>query len=287
MAFTTLDVLRHEKHRFPSIGRCIYCGVRGQTLTDEHIIPFSLTGNAIIFEKASCTECQKLINQFEQPCLRKMFGAFRVQADLPTRRRKERPSAFELVFSKVDDQGLLIGDPLKRNIPANQVPLSLSSWRLPLPAILCGRTPSDDIIGEAWCHVNDVTARRLINEVRKQIGYTGHLALKIADIPKAHFLRFLAKIAHTYAVAEHGYDAFEHLATPVILGRSNALCDVVGGEWAIPPRSTGAEIVDIKLGQCEAPGGMLIAGVRLFPFMGTPQHIVVVGRFREGDLAFR
>ena len=46
--------------KFPGYGRCIYCGSTGP-LKDEHIIPFSLGGKAVI-EAASSGECKKVTN---------------------------------------------------------------------------------------------------------------------------------------------------------------------------------------------------------------------------------
>jgi 5-methylcytosine-specific restriction endonuclease McrA len=44
--------------KFPGYGRCIYCGSTGP-LKDEHIIPLSLGGKAVI-EAASCGDCEAI-----------------------------------------------------------------------------------------------------------------------------------------------------------------------------------------------------------------------------------
>lgn len=173
----------------------------------------------------------------------------------------------------------MIDPDVMKDVPADQAPLSLSSWRLSTPGILAGQAESDEIAGEAWCHVDQNVASRLLNQFRKETNHTGPAALKIGDIPQADFLRFLAKIAHGYAIANCGFDQFKHLAPDIILGRSKALCYVVGGEWEIPPPDTDAGIFDLKLGEAvRANTTYVVVGVRVYPFMGTPQHIVVVGR---------
>jgi len=49
--------------KFPGYGRCIYCGSVGP-LKDEHIIPFSLGGRAVI-EAASCGDCEKVTSYLD------------------------------------------------------------------------------------------------------------------------------------------------------------------------------------------------------------------------------
>ena len=49
---------RIDRRVYPSFGECIYCGALAKDveLTDEHIIPYSLGGEAIILD-ASCKAC--------------------------------------------------------------------------------------------------------------------------------------------------------------------------------------------------------------------------------------
>jgi hypothetical protein len=81
-----------ERHKFTSPGECIYCGARGDEveLTDEHIIPFSLGGNAEIL-KASCKSCATITSELELHLGRQVLWDHRVHAKLPTRRPEGRP----------------------------------------------------------------------------------------------------------------------------------------------------------------------------------------------------
>src|SRR4051812_38313328 len=81
--------------RYPSLGRCIYCGRSDRKLTDEHIIPFALCGNHVI-SKGSCEECAKETSKFERIVCKNMFDPFRADVGLPTRRPDKRPDNFDL-----------------------------------------------------------------------------------------------------------------------------------------------------------------------------------------------
>jgi 5-methylcytosine-specific restriction endonuclease McrA len=57
--------------KFPGYGRCIYCGSTGP-LKDEHIIPLSLGGKAVI-EAASCGDCEKVTSYLDGYLARQIF----------------------------------------------------------------------------------------------------------------------------------------------------------------------------------------------------------------------
>ena len=81
MRTRTYEIDRFEKRRIHSPGACIYCGsaFSQNDLTDEHIIPFALGHNTLIFEKASCKHCAATIQPYEQEVLKKQLGDFRLQ----------------------------------------------------------------------------------------------------------------------------------------------------------------------------------------------------------------
>src|ERR1700723_614475 len=88
------EVYRFEHLKFGPVGRCIYCGDDGSNdkLRSEHLVPFSLGGNAELLE-ASCRKCEDVTKRFEQHCARAIFGQFRVKSGVQTRNPKERPKA--------------------------------------------------------------------------------------------------------------------------------------------------------------------------------------------------
>jgi len=87
-----MDPERITQKEYPSFGECIYCGARAGDveLTDEHIVPFSLGGNATIID-GSCRRCAKETAEIEQEIGRRVLWDFRTHTGEQTRRPKERP----------------------------------------------------------------------------------------------------------------------------------------------------------------------------------------------------
>jgi 5-methylcytosine-specific restriction endonuclease McrA len=69
---------RIDRKEYPSFGECIYCGALANEtkLTDEHIIPFSLGGKAVILN-GSCMVCAAETAKIESELGRKAFWDFR------------------------------------------------------------------------------------------------------------------------------------------------------------------------------------------------------------------
>ncbi|OYW83324.1 MAG: hypothetical protein B7Z22_12775, partial [Hyphomonas sp. 32-62-5] len=131
-----LDLSKDERFDFPSINRCIYCGSSNRKLTDEHLVPYSLTGHGVIFRQASCEQCAQRFNrEFEQHVLTKMWGPFRERIAAPSRSRKKGKSEeardihFKLL-NVVADELVEVGDHYARAIPISKLPLAFPSWRL-------------------------------------------------------------------------------------------------------------------------------------------------------------
>jgi hypothetical protein len=94
-----VDFIDVQGQRYPGYGRCIYCGGDGghEGLRKEHIIPFSLGGNALI-DEASCRKCEGILNTVDTYLARRVFYEYRVHAQLQTRRPKERPQTLPVDF---------------------------------------------------------------------------------------------------------------------------------------------------------------------------------------------
>src|SRR5258707_140302 len=81
---------RVDRKEYPSYAVCIYCGARAQDveLTDEHIVPFSLGGNAVI-RGGSCKLCAKETSKIENAVGRQVLWDFRNHTGEQTRRPRE------------------------------------------------------------------------------------------------------------------------------------------------------------------------------------------------------
>jgi hypothetical protein len=90
----------------------------------------------------------------------------------------------------------------------------------------------------------------------------------------------LAKIAHSYAVAELGSDAFHPLLPDLILGTEDRAAYLVGGdasEFPLPDKEPYLHHVYLLNAMS---GGIMytLVSIRLFAVVGMPRYHVVVGR---------
>ena len=276
--YLSLNLDAGDKLEWPSPGLCIYCGATDVPLADEHIVPKALTGNGVIFRKASCKACEGIINPFEQFVLRRTYGNLRVQIDAPTRRPKDRKMTIDHPFILLDEHRRVKGRWTVQTA-WNKSPVLCPSWVAPWPGLLVGRDPSPIVAGQKWLY-EDHLLDAFIHKVRRF--FQAHGAMyEAGKIDGGGFLRFIAKMAHGYAVATKGYESFDWLTQGIILGTDPNISHLVGGEPHVPPgdKETGAA-VKFEVGEPTDELPYLLIKVRLFEFLGTPEHIVVVGRRR-------
>lgn len=274
-----LDLAKGENRRVPSPEKCIYCGEVGAELTDEHIIPFALGQNTTVFEKACCKACQKKIQPYEQRVLRTQLAVFRTRIGAPTRNKKDRPTHQILHFIEVDDTGKPIRDLGSKKVSIDDAPLTFSVWDLPPPGILTGDKSRHGVLGKHWTYVDKIAVEKLNRQIAVETG-SKNVAVKIGEINRNDFLRFLIKTAHAYAVYELGLAAFRPLTTDIILARDNELEHFIGCDnQSSPYNGSPANMVEMVLGTVDkGPAlGYTIVRIRLYPMLGTPAHLIVVG----------
>src|ERR1041385_4551250 len=92
-----------QGRKYPPVGRCIYCGSDGRSvgLSDEHLIPYSLGGGAIL-QKASCAACATETSKIELYLARHIFREFRSHVGAPSR-KKSLPSTLSANLSVGDE----------------------------------------------------------------------------------------------------------------------------------------------------------------------------------------
>lgn len=248
---------------YAPVGCCIYCGTTAGELTKEHIVPFGLGGN-LILPKASCRDCATVTGGVEHFCLRPMLGPFRIRLALPTRRPEERPSALPIEFIRVD------GRREQKTVGAQEVPLACIGFRLAAPGLLRGLPPTETLEGE-------LVVRHLEDETRKHLSPEGQ-RVKLGTINMLTFSRMLAKIGHSYAVANLGLGSFRPLLPDLILGKSSTAPYLVGGDASTQPPATEPVLHHVYLQNCLTRGvEYVLVAIRLFAFVGMPRYHVVVG----------
>jgi hypothetical protein len=96
-------------------------------------------------------------------------------------------------------------------------------WRM--PEFLRGSQASNTFEGGDFIKYNE-------SEMRKYA--KSDQAIKIGRVYSGDFARMLAKIAHTYAIAEYGMNSFKPLLTEIILGKDDRLPFLIGGDETLP-----------------------------------------------------
>lgn len=93
--------------------------------------------------------------------------------------------------------------------------MALNLRQLPEARITLGDTGSDNDRGRPWSYV-EACAYEINRKIAEETG-EANVAMKLGDVNRNHFLRFLAKTAHAFAVAELGKDGFEPFMNDIIL----------------------------------------------------------------------
>ncbi|MBA3075721.1 MAG: HNH endonuclease [Anaerolineae bacterium] len=248
---------------YSPIGHCIYCGSTEGDFSKEHIIPLGLGGNFIL-PKASCPACGTITGEVERFCLKLMYGPLRNRLKLPTRHKKERSDNLPLELRKPD------GSKEFKIIPSENFPAIAMGFNFPAPGILRNIKPNEACEGTLIAHYIDAE----LQEYMKTEG----LRVKLGSISILIFCQMLAKIAHSFAIANLGEKAFHPLLSDLILGKSITPQYLVGGDVsAILPEQKNV-LHDIFLQNCLSNGiEYTLVGIRLFAFMGMPRYHVVVG----------
>jgi hypothetical protein len=203
---------------------CIYCsnGVINEAtkrlLGKEHIIAFGLGGN-LVLPRASCQNCGRITGMVEEKCQHMILGQTRIRLGLPTRHPNDRPSQLALVFRHAD------GRLEQKKVHPSDFPLIIPGLRLPPPGILTGENPHDRRAMDAWVGFQN-------EEIRKKL-VDGGPSLRLVTLDNHMFSRMIAKIAHSYAVAELGIHSFQPVLLDLILDKSQTPFYWIGGDMTV------------------------------------------------------
>lgn len=120
---------------------------------------------------------------------------------------------------------------------------------------------------------------KLAREVAAETS-SNHVAVKVAEVNRLDFLRFIAKTAHAYAIAELGYGTFRPTLLDLILGGSDDVAEFIGGDPSPSPITTEPDcMLTITAGRVtNGPAkGYSAVRMQLYPSLGTPAHAAIVG----------
>lgn len=257
-----LKGMPHGPTYFETKGRCIYCGIVSDNLSDEHIVPKALGGQHVI-RKASCKKCADITSKFERKIARDLWGDARIAFNAPSYRKNNRPTHF-----KVSGE--------TKEIAVQEYPAGFVFYKMGKSGFMQGLAETEDISSK-WKLV------MIDDDVRRKSYFKKHgryPTLKFRHVPQ-EFARMIAKIGYGQILTIFHPAEFSHICLPYILGsKSNVSFIVGGGEEDVKP------IPDIGYSlntECSVTKNhdrlLLVAKVRIYANTHSPEYSVVVGEF--------
>jgi len=196
--------------KFPIVGKCIYCGSDGGPagLRDEHIIPYSLDGDAILKE-ASCRQCEAVTSYLDGYLARKTYYDFRLHSGVQSRRQQPTKRRATVLTSAGKQS-------VEFDIKDHPHFLNLPVWGR--PGLMYAEHPTHE-----FKEVDTVTFFNVTPTTGTAINAPADEDVRILnefEINFETFSRGVAKIAYCAMVAAVGLENFRPLLTPaIILGR--------------------------------------------------------------------
>jgi hypothetical protein len=272
-------------------GCCIYCGSPGDPdLHDEHIIPDAIGGRYRIL-KASCHECERKTHSVEGRVVSRLYGDSRAFLGMRRGHRRKWPKTFKVHVQPSEPLSIGMGLRLKpheniddfelKEIDPADHPSPMVSLNLP-PAGLIARTEPDDTNFRATS-LNIAMPEDGLERL-KRIGPGRVLLGGAGRLPHDDFGRFLAKIAHSFAVAYLGIGTFIPFLTRAIRNqRPMYLSHYVGGAMANTPVEPTDHLHTLQAGILQFDSGerFVQTRVRLFAVDQFPVYDVIVGTATE------
>ena len=266
--------------KYAPVGRCIYCGAtewsaqRPRKLGDEHIIPEGL-GGGLVLPEASCKACETITSAVELEWLRGAYYTARVQKGLA--KKKKRPPRF-LPLQVIRD-----GKATWESIPLEKYPALIVTLLFDAPEILSDCAPVEKTLSGGAAAGNLATFGQFLRPYLDQGAVT--FVPPRSGATSVHLGRMLAKIAHSYAVAELGINGFTPLLLDIIMGADTRyLPHYIGGTRDLPPVSD--KVYEINLTTVASGKGVpyFVVKIRLLSDVsGMPEYWVVVGERRDSE----
>lgn len=194
---------------YAPLNRCAYCPSSQDppvgSLTTEHIIPFGF-GGKLVLPSASCKLHQKETCRVEDFVLRKYLCALRSHLSLPSRKPGQRPDGYVLKLRRGTHSW-------KQKVKLAEHPGIVRFVMFESPGRVSGRARQQATFSVRFIDTKifpDIDARlaRLGAD-----GFEDHVKMDAVTLA-----RLIAKIGHSFAVAELGFDAFEEMYVAHLVG---------------------------------------------------------------------
>jgi HNH endonuclease len=262
------------KRRVKEIGICIYCGSTNN-LSKEHVLPYGLGGN-LVLRKASCLACATETGRLEQRLLRGHWWPYRQFLGLPSRSAGEPIPDLQVTIKKTN------GTDIFATLPMAKYSFAVF-YEFDPPSILEGKerldTPNAPRVYMKY--LSELPSSVFIDGVPYKLQPDEKLEISInSDV--SDFCRFLAKVAHGYAISRRGISSCsQFFLPPIILGEVQGALTFVGGASSpfIGPRLPGSGL-HVMLDRIN--DSLLMVYIQLFRDHGDPLPIyeVVVGKVK-------
>lgn len=261
----------NAKRRRSGIGRCIYCGATSG-LSREHVLPYGLGGD-LVLSTASCQSCARETGRVELRLLRGHWWPYRLCLGLPSRRAGERIPDLSVKVKRPD------GTEYPAHIPMERQTVAMAFVFDP-PSILKGAVRTEPPSGRANVRtLGPFPTHVMVDGVEKLVPPEEKIEIPV-NLDAQDMCRFLAKVAHGYAISRRGLSACrEYFLPEIVLGKTDGAQTYVGGasSQVIGERLPGAGLHALM---DSVNGEFLTVYIQLFRARGgnEPIYEVVVGR---------
>lgn len=214
---------------------------------------------------ASCQRCEAITSSIETACM-PLYNPGRYHLGLRARKTKRPHLRLRANLGRLNENVYLDKD---------AHPGVLWGFHYSFPEILIGLPPSEDEFSGNAMMAPAVPDFK--NRV-KQIGVSVNVTVG-AGVSQISFGRFLAKIAHSYTVAEIGIGVFSPLLLDIILGRDlSRLRQLIGSPIGNDDWPTSDSLHDISF--VDFSRKYLVVKIRLFQKNHLPTYYVVSGKIQ-------
>jgi hypothetical protein len=187
-----------QGHIFDPVGCCIYCGCDGgaKGLRDEHIVPYSLNGNAIL-PRSICAECEGITSYIDGYLSRHVYYDIRLHTDAQSRTPKGKRPKTRSATVNID------GLRQTRTYPTGEHPFTLVLPLLGVPGFITRKT--DVEFGMYKAHMFYYYPPGFEKQLSIEAERESKFWVK-GEVNLTSFARGIAKIGYCHGIAQNYID---------------------------------------------------------------------------------